>query len=144
MDIEFQGRKIYSDQELPFSIVKNAPSILVPGTFPNYYTLIIVDMDYPVPSNPFQSPFINWMVMNIFGNKLSSGVEQLSYYPPNPPANLGMHRYNIYFYRQEKGKILNDLNNEGINENRKSFNLEKYVKENLLTLVCKSSFRVSK
>lgn len=78
---------------------------IVAGTGP-YYSLIMVDPDYPRPASlnfGVQSPeaeYLHWMVVNITGTDLSTGKTIIPYEPPPslPQESKGVHRFTVLLF----------------------------------------------
>lgn len=66
------------------------------------FTLIATDPDAPSRSNPMYREFVHWVVVNIPGNDLRSGVEIAPYVGPAPPHGTDSHRYAFFLYKQPK------------------------------------------
>lgn len=99
-----------------------------------YYSVLMTDSDAPTPSDPSESPFLHWLVVNIKGS-LESGEERISYKPPSPPAGSKPHRYTIEIYRQP-GKV-----SAAPIKNRTKFNRLAFSRDN--ERVASITFRVS-
>ena len=88
------------------SILQQQPSIEF-KIFDNgvYYTLIMIDIDAPRPTENSSSPFLHWIVSNL-NNKNKDNLVICPYFPPSPPYKNEPHRYEFRLYKQ-KEKILN-------------------------------------
>jgi phosphatidylethanolamine-binding protein (PEBP) family uncharacterized protein len=70
----------------PFNIFWNAEE-------DKMYTIFMVDLDAPYPSNPSKSPLVHLFILNIIGSDIKTGFNIVSYQPPSPPADSPPHRY---------------------------------------------------
>lgn len=100
-----------------------------------YYTLVMLDPDAPSPKNWAARSWLHWLVVNIKDANVESGFTVTEYNPPTPPEGSGMHRYVFLLIEQTKEQthyfpILE----------RKSFDINKYAKENKLGNVAGLSF----
>jgi phosphatidylethanolamine-binding protein (PEBP) family uncharacterized protein len=58
----------------------------------HYFSLFLIDLDSPAPSEPLYRDFIQWVTVNISPNISHSGEVIVPYLPPCPPHNSGAHR----------------------------------------------------
>ncbi|VDM36781.1 unnamed protein product [Toxocara canis] len=68
-----------------------------PGAF---YTLLMVDPDFPSRTSPLPGQRLHWWVINIPGSTVSSGTTLAVFQPSTPAANTGLHRYVFLVYKQ--------------------------------------------
>lgn len=68
------------------------------------YTLIVYDRSAPSAKDPFNSPYLHWLVVNIQGDDLSSGETVVEYQRPSPPPGSGVHRYVVALLTQLSDK----------------------------------------
>lgn len=99
------------------------------------YTLLMVDPDAPFPENPFYREWIQWMVVNIPGNRINLGQEILPYQATAP--DRGTHRYYFYLYDQQGQELPPNLAFQ-----RKSFNRAEFVNSYQMRLVAQNHFLV--
>lgn len=64
------------------------------------HTLLLVDPDEPCRTQPTDREHILWAVTNIPGTEVSQGEVLLSYEPPAPAFNSGLHRCIFMLYKQ--------------------------------------------
>ncbi|GMR31489.1 hypothetical protein PMAYCL1PPCAC_01684, partial [Pristionchus mayeri] len=62
------------------------------------YTLIMADPDMFPPARQF----LNWLVVNIRGSNVSSGVEVAAYQGASPAPGTGSHRYVFSVWKQNR------------------------------------------
>ena len=98
-----------------------------------YYSVLMTDLSAPRPQDPYNSPYLHWLVVNIKGD-INKGDVVADYTPPNPPVGSDAHRYTIEIYRQS-GKVDASPIKERARFNRLSFIHNK-------TRVAALSFRV--
>lgn len=85
------------------SATNRAPEVKFTPT-PNaadLFTLILTDPDAPSRIKPDAREFVHWVMSNISGGDLSTGVDILSYAGPAPPYSSGLHRYVFTLYKQK-------------------------------------------
>ena len=121
--VEYNYLNIVNNQELPLDKVKHQP-IIIYGDETNlyYYTILMVCLDHPVASNTFTSPFLQWLVINVFVNQ--PGVTITNYCAPHPPSKMGNHRYKFIILKQ-KHKIEDPQVSLFVKE-RKNFDLDNF------------------
>ena len=75
-----------------------APTIQINGRKNNEYSFLIMSDPNAVGGNR-----IHWLVVNIVGNDILTGVTSLfMYVGPNPPINTGIHHYFFSLYGTKK------------------------------------------
>jgi len=92
--------------------VRPCPKIEYSGEIKDddYFSLLMIDADYPRRDKPTEAEFIHWLIPNIKPDPLKRGKatgEQalVGYMPPTPVANSGEHRLVILLFRHPKKKI---------------------------------------
>lgn len=95
----------------------------------SHHTIMIYDVDAPSSTNPTNSPYLHYLVINIPGNNLSQGQQVIPYMLPSPPIGSGQHRYIVALYRQ-----IGPISNITINE-RARFDINTFVTKNGLQLI---------
>ena len=120
------------------SILQHQPTIDLKN-FDNdvYYTLIMIDIDAPRPTNNSSSPFLHWIISNL-NNQNKENLVICPYFPPSPPYKNEPHRYEFRLYKQ-KGKIINAHNlhymaNFDIDKFVSMYNLQ-YYKNNTIKVI---------
>jgi len=66
-----------------------------------FYTLVIYDMTAPSAKDTSDSPFVNYLIINIPGNRVDEGHVLASYMPPVPSPGSGTHSYLVELYEQK-------------------------------------------
>jgi len=67
-----------------------------------FYTVLLVDPDFPDPDDPRFADFLHWMVVDIPApHRNVDGGQYLAYYVPAIPP-IGTHRYYLLLLEQEK------------------------------------------
>lgn len=85
----------------PENITDHSPHFVKwPGTFKDFFTLIMVDLDEPSRSDPDKREWLHWMIVNIPGWTRYLGELKCRYVPPQPKAESGIHRYVFIVYKQ--------------------------------------------
>ncbi|ALC46814.1 CG17917 [Drosophila busckii] len=82
--------------------VRDKPTVNWIAGKDNYYTLIMVDSDWPNKEHPKRTEFLHWLVVNIPGSKLEMGDVRASYVGAMPPKKSGLHRYVLLLYKQSE------------------------------------------
>lgn len=68
-----------------------------------YYTIMMVDPDYPSRANPTEREYVHWLVVNIPNSpqiRVNEGTELVPYQAPGPISGSGIHRYTFLVYKQ--------------------------------------------
>ncbi len=131
MEISFDDHKLNDQAIISPDLAKQDITIDL-NNDRHTHTLIIVDESAPYPGNPYKSPLLHYLVVNIPGDKLKDGDELINYIPPNPPADdsgkIPIHEYNIYLFSQS-----NQIRAKA-HRRRENFDVERFVKEHDLTI----------
>jgi phosphatidylethanolamine-binding protein (PEBP) family uncharacterized protein len=91
---------------LPPVVVYPAYGTAMPGGTGPYFSLIMVDPDYPKPAalnfgvQSQEAEYLHWMVVNITGSDVSTGSTVMPYKPPphSPDESDGVHRYTVLLF----------------------------------------------
>nr|AFM90991.1 phosphatidylethanolamine-binding protein 2 [Callorhinchus milii] len=103
MKVKYNGLEITTlGQTLKAGEIKNRPfTINWKGMKMNkFYTLLLVDLDAPSRAAPSQREWRHFMLYNMKGNVMDSGIVQAPYIGSLPPAGSGFHRYVWPVYEQ--------------------------------------------
>jgi phosphatidylethanolamine-binding protein (PEBP) family uncharacterized protein len=65
-----------------------------------WYSLIMLDPDFPSRTQPLARSWVHWFVANIPGNAVHNGETLIDYVPPLPPKKSGAHRYVTVLFEQ--------------------------------------------
>nr|QLM02161.1 flowering locus T 1A [Masdevallia wendlandiana] len=105
--VSFSNKLVFNGCDLRPSSVANRPRVEVGGEDMRvFYTLIMVDLDAPNPSNPTLKEYLHWMVTDIPATTDASfGHEVVEYESPHPMT--GIHRIVIALLRQQKKGTIN-------------------------------------
>ena len=87
------------------------------------YTLLVVDRDAPYPDDPFTSPHLSYLRVNISAN--CKGDVLVKYVIGDTLEKI-VHRYVAIVFIQKKGNI--DIDDVGVCLNRECFALKDFVK----------------
>lgn len=129
MQLFTQNRPIAVNTWLPASDLSNLQVTWEAGRR-GISTLIIYDIDAPIPVDPFNSPYVHLPITNILGNDIAKGNVAIAYAAPNPPAQLQQqHRYVVALYSQRAMMTPMSLSL------RQKFPLETFISQNGLILV---------
>jgi phosphatidylethanolamine-binding protein (PEBP) family uncharacterized protein len=115
------GNYVVSGQKLSIDTVRFPPIVTV-ESIATLYTLIMIDPDVSKPD------YVHWLIVN--NNKLI-----FTYEPP-----LKKHRYVFYLYKQEKEF---NVTQESFEPYRNGFSINLFTKNNNLTYVTNSYFKLS-
>ncbi|XP_020572553.1 protein RICE FLOWERING LOCUS T 1-like [Phalaenopsis equestris] len=98
--ITYNHRLVINGCDLRPSATVTRPMVEVGGEdFSTFYTLIMVDLDAPNPSNPTLREYLHWIVTDIPGTtNVRFGRELISYESPRPV--IGIHRIVFMLFRQ--------------------------------------------
>uniref|UniRef100_A0ACD6AC29 Uncharacterized protein n=1 Tax=Avena sativa TaxID=4498 RepID=A0ACD6AC29_AVESA len=95
----YGNREITNGSELRPSQVANQPTVKITGLARSLYTLVMVDLDAPSPSDPSAREYLHWLVTDIpEGGDVCRGTEVVAYESPRPTA--GIHRLAFVVFRQ--------------------------------------------
>ncbi|GAA5887746.1 hypothetical protein JCM6882_001517, partial [Rhodosporidiobolus microsporus] len=121
---------------LPIDATQEQPSISFEAAEgKERFTLALLDPDAPSRGDPKWAPFRHWLVTGLnpgTPTRLEGGEELTPYMGPAPPPGTGPHRYAFLLYRQPAGSTPKFF---GDKEDRKQYDIKKFVEENKLTLV---------
>ena len=118
---------------------KDAPAtVKYPTELGSLYTLLLVDVDAPTPTDRSLSQVVHWMMLNIPGNDISLGESYFEYLGPGTPENAGLHRYVISVFKQSSVLTLEHppQNREG----RLKFSTVDFAEKHNLELVAANFF----
>lgn len=68
------------------------------------YAIIFYDLSAPYPSDPHNSPYLHYLVINVPGNNIADGDVLMDYLPPDPPRDSDAHTYYLEVYEQKASK----------------------------------------
>jgi len=99
----------------------------------DYFTLLMIDADYPRRDKPNDAEFMHWMIPNIKADPMRKGKatgEQalVGYMPPTPVANSGEHRLVILLFQHPKKKI-----SQPSIQDRKKFSVKEFMQKHGFT-----------
>ncbi|KAI0524130.1 protein HEADING DATE 3A-like [Dendrobium catenatum] len=102
LNVSFNNKPVFNGCDLRPSNVVNRPRVEVGGDdLRVFYTLIMVDLDAPNPSNPTLKEYLHWMVTDIPATTDASfGRELVKYESPQPVT--GIHRMVIALLKQQR------------------------------------------
>ncbi|XP_020599121.1 protein HEADING DATE 3A-like [Phalaenopsis equestris] len=124
--VSFNNRPVLNGCDFRPSNVVNRPRVEVGGEdLRTFYTLIMVDLDAPNPSNPTLKEYLHWMVTDIPATTDASfGSELLKYESPHPMT--GIHRIVLALLKQQKrGTVLKP-------DSRENFDTQTFAQANNL------------
>ncbi|KAG0484650.1 hypothetical protein HPP92_008729 [Vanilla planifolia] len=98
--VTFNNRVVVNGCDLRPSAISNHPKVEVGGDdLRVLYTLVMVDLDAPSPSNPTLREYLHWLVTDIPSTTNTNfGRELVCYESPRPVA--GIHRIVFALFRQ--------------------------------------------
>eukprot|EP01038_Epipyxis_sp_PR26KG_P015099 gene15099-20316_t len=98
-----------------------------------YFSLVMIDLDFPSHSDTNRRFFLQWGISNIQGSDLTPATEFASYLSPAPAYNTSFHRY-FFILFQQASRLESDKLNELLilSSNRESFNIEQWSRMNSL------------
>jgi hypothetical protein len=106
MKITYGDTNVSEGTELTPAQAHEQPKISWSNDANKFYTLFMTDPDAPSREEPSYREFIHWVVTDIPGDDIKSGVVLLEYVGPAPPHASGLHRYCFFAYEQkEKGVV---------------------------------------
>ncbi|GFT63039.1 phosphatidylethanolamine-binding protein homolog F40A3.3 [Nephila pilipes] len=126
LQVVYKNQSISCESHISRFLTIPAPTLDYPADDNKLYTLIMIDVDAPFPSDPILSPFRHWLVVNIPGNDINKGNTKSVYISPSPPMFGGAHRYILLIYEQTR-----KLSNISYGEiNRIGFDINDFVTSN--------------
>ncbi|PKA64473.1 Protein heading date 3A [Apostasia shenzhenica] len=98
----FNNKPVFNGCDLRPSAIVHRPRVDVGGDdLRVLYTLVMVDLDAPNPSNPSSREYLHWMVADIPATTDASfGREMVMYESPRPMT--GIHRIVLVLFRQPR------------------------------------------
>jgi len=75
------------------TLARTAPSVRYHVRGSRWYSLLLVDADFPTRKEPLGRSWVHWFVANIPGSAVHQGETLIEYAPPVPPKDSGAHRY---------------------------------------------------
>jgi len=106
----------------------------------DFFTLVMVDVDYPRRDKPTDGPFLHWLIPNIKPDPIrkhkATGEQALvGYMPPTPVANSGEHRLLVLLFRHPKKKI-----SQPSVSDRKKFSIKAFMDKHGLTEIAAGTY----
>lgn len=136
MEVTYDNTPIHEKSVLQPSNAIYQPHINWDARSPgNMYSLFLVGIDNPCKEDPLTTPFLNWVVLNIADNALSTGTEILSYCGPAPTYNSGFQRFLFILYAQSR-----ELTNSELDIARKIFSRTMKSKSVIVDFVNRMAF----
>jgi len=114
LDVTFGGIKIDHGNEVPYSTAHYSGTPIIKLASANesaYYTVAMIDPDAPTPENPTVRSVRHFLVGNIPGANMITGLSWQSttilsdFINPTPPNVSAAHRYVQLAYLQPQGKV---------------------------------------
>jgi len=142
-DAPLEIKKDNCDQEYDKTNFKNAPLVYYDKAEDNeLYTLAMIDPDAPKHREAGKA-WLHWLIPNIPSDKLKSGElpseQLLSYHPPGPPKDTGVHDYQFFLFTQNKAQV-----NATAPSERPLFDLKTFATDNnLCNLVASVGFKAA-
>ncbi|EMS46265.1 hypothetical protein TRIUR3_23989 [Triticum urartu] len=98
LTVMYDGRPVFNGMELRSPSVSLKPRVDIGGDdFRVAYTLVMVDLDAPNPSNPTLREYLHWMVTDV-PSSTNNSFEIVPYESPRP--TMGIHRIVLVLYQQ--------------------------------------------
>jgi len=93
------------------TVTVNQPTVTWDAEDGVYYTVMMTDPDAIARDNPIYREYAHMAVVNVMGGELApgGGDEVVSYTPPGPPYNSGLHRYIVLVYAQSGELVASDV-----------------------------------
>nr|XP_018905730.1 PREDICTED: uncharacterized protein LOC109036198 [Bemisia tabaci] len=97
----------------------------------DFYTLLMLDIDYPSRSNPYMRSYLHWQVLNIKGEAWIKAETWAEYIGPNPLYGSGLHRYLFFVLKQPSQIHFTELKYPALylDEHRANFSLQTFWKK---------------
>ena len=92
-----------------------SPSIEFAADPASYHAIVMIDPDAPSVHDPQYRQFVHWIVLNIPGNNLNSGLTVAKYVQAGPAYNSGYHRYIFLLFDQGRRLDEEELRNQEVN-----------------------------
>ncbi|XP_053617220.1 protein D2-like [Plodia interpunctella] len=122
------GVEVAEGKELKVDDVIGYPVLTWNAEEDEFYTVMLVDPDYPSRREPYARSFVHWLKMNVVLDDVTTGdtVADLIFTKPDP--GTGIHRY-VYLVYKQPAKIssLHDNAPNSTTEGRKFFNPNKFA-----------------
>lgn len=107
MQVSYGGITVAAGTEIAPSQSLEEPNVSWISDENKFYTLFMVDPDAPSRDEPLYREFIHWVVTDIPGSDVKSGVVVVDYMGPAPPHASGIHRYCFLAYEQKEKGVVN-------------------------------------
>nr|BDD17411.1 florigen [Lemna aequinoctialis] len=100
MSVVYSNKNVMNGVTLKPSAVARRPRVQVGGLdMRKFYTLVMVDPDFPSPCNPTLREYLHWLVADIPGTtSVEFGKDLMCYEGPAP--SMGIHRLIFVLYEQ--------------------------------------------
>lgn len=134
IQVSYPTGQVILGNELTPNQARGEPRVSWPNDPTKMYTLIMIDPDAPSYDNPKFREWLHWLIVNIPGNKISSGEILADYRGPQPPKRTGFHRYVFLVYEQKQKINTKDqtiISRESIS-GRAGFRVNIFAKKNKL------------
>ncbi|KAK4780496.1 hypothetical protein SAY87_016602 [Trapa incisa] len=121
------NRQVFNGHELFPSWVTLKPKVeILGGDLRSFFTLIMIDLDVPGPSDPYLREHLHWYVLYIHTKIHTLRTELVPYEMPRP--NIGIHRFVFVLFKQTR--------RQGVKPPtfRDGFSTRKFAEENELGL----------
>lgn len=109
---------------------KSCPCLFYwPVVFGQLYTIMIIDIDYPTPSNPIDRSYLIFLVCNIHANDIMKGDFVAEYRIPDLPKDSEKHRILILGFKQQMFEQINTRIKRDNHEERLKFSLKDFIEK---------------
>jgi len=109
----------------------------------DFFSLLMIDPDYPKRENPVDAAYIHWLIPNINHDSMRRGQATgakatVGYMPPTPIPNSGEHRLMILLFYHPKKKI-----NQPTIKARSKFNIKEFMQRHGFTAPVAGNFFIT-
>jgi hypothetical protein len=132
--LQFGNTPVAQGSFIPLSVAQEEPHIAFRADPNSLYTIVFYDITAPYPSNPYRSPYLHYLVVDIPGGRISEGRPLIDYEAPNPPKDSAAHTYYLDVYRQ------NGKSSAQKHTRRQNFDLQGFIERHNLVIPALSSF----
>ncbi|XP_045777887.1 protein D1-like [Maniola jurtina] len=104
LKVRFGNVEVFPGMEIRPSVAKDLPRIDFDYEIGRYYTFIVISKTWPFPYDPFLSPSVLALYVDIYGGPgrivIGNSSEIATWVGPCPPPGSGSHQYLLFVYRQ--------------------------------------------
>lgn len=124
--VKINNVEIHNGQNYDLHLVnsKDDPIITFNKDDNKCYTYCIIDTKAPITNKFGKTEWLHWLVVNCSKSNNDEKIV-MSYKPPTPPKNSGIHKYYICLYEQQNKIDVSEMTDN--RENRLNFSMDDFI-----------------